>query len=234
MKNKDDIEKFICYFEEEIKKVSRVKNHLYKKILFACMLDALGTARFPKHNTDERMISFLLNCTKCSDLNRVSLIQANLFLKHVLSAQEKATSQIQKVILQETSRMKGGHLYRGNEIDPYYNQIEKIATLKEKRVLKLARYVDLFYAYRNEMVHGFKKPGYGVEMSNDDSNPYYHGLINEPWQLVFPALFFQNLCKEALNGLWKYLEDNDINPYDQYEFGHMWVKTRKLEKIMTT
>ena len=234
MKNKDNIEKFIDYFNEEIKKVAVVENHLYKKVLFACMLDALGIARFPKHKTDERMISFLLNCTTCTDLNRVSLVQANLILNHVLTAHEKASSQLQKMILQEISKMTGSRVYRGNEVDPFYNQIEKIATPKERSVLRLTRYVNLFYAYRNEMVHGFKKPGYGTEMSNEDSKPYYHGLINHPWQLVFPVLFFQNLCEEALKGLRKYLENNDINPYDQYEFGHMWVKSTRLEKLRNT
>lgn len=123
---------------------------------------------------------------------------------------------------------------RGCEIDPYYNQLDKEATPKEKKVLKLARYVNLFYAYRNEMVHGFKEPAHAMEMSNDNSSPYYHGTINGPWELVFPAIFFQLLCSEALNGLKEYLEKTDTNPYDQYEFGDMWVKKSKLDKLMNT
>lgn len=231
MKNKDEIEQFITYFEDEIKKVSNMDNPLYKKLLFVCILDALGTARFPNHKTDQKIISFLLDCTKRSELNRVSIVQLSLFLNYTLSVQEKNSSLLLQFVLQEISKMQAGHIYRGHEIDPYYNQLEKKATSKEKKILKLARYVNLFYEYRNEMVHGFKELAYGMEISNDGSSPYYHGYINKPWQLVFPTLFFQILCTEALNGLKKYLEDKDIIPYNQYEFGEMWVKKKKLKKI---
>ena len=233
MKIKDDIAKFIEYFQEAITDVSKVDNRLYKKILFACMLDALAIARFPKHNVDERIKSLLLNCTTCTDLNRVSLVQASLHLDHVLSVKEKADSHVFKTILKEISKMRSGHVYKGSDVDPYYSQLEKLATEKEKSILKLSRYVDLFYAYRNEMVHGFKVPGYPFEKNTDDV-PYYHGLIGEPWQLVFPVPFFQYLCEEAIKGLKKYLKDNNINPYDQYEFGHMWIKSKKLLKIKAT
>ncbi|MBI5633631.1 MAG: hypothetical protein HZA15_09160 [Nitrospirae bacterium] len=233
MKIKDDIAKFIEYFEEAITDVAKVDNRLYKKILFACMLDALAIARFPKHNVEERIKSLLLNCTTCTDLNRVSLVQASLHLDHVLSVKEKADSHVFITISKDISKMRSGHVYKGSDVDPYYSQLEKLATEKEKSILKLSRYVDLFYAYRNEMVHGFKVPGYPFEKNTDDV-PYYHGLIGEPWQLVFPVPFFQYLCEEALKGLKKYLGGNNINPYDQYEFGHMWVKSKKLLKIKAT
>jgi len=231
MKNKHEIESFITYFQEEITKVSSIENNLYKKLLFSCIIDALGTARFPHHDTDQKMISFLLDCSPKAGLNRVSLIQLELFLNYTLSKQEKATSQLLQHVRQETAKMKEGHVYRGHDVDPFYNQLDKKSTSKEKTILKLARYVNLFYAYRNEMVHGFKEPGYPMEISDDDSNPYYHSCINEPWQLVFPPAFFQMLCTNAMNGLKHYLDTNDITPYDQYEFGDMWIKTKKLDKI---
>jgi hypothetical protein len=86
-------------------------------------------------------------------------------------------------------------------------------------------------SHRNELVHGFKEPAYGMELSDDGTSPYYHSYTTKPWQLVFPAPFFQLLCTEALNGLKQYLVDRDIDPYEMYEFGDMWVKTRKLNKM---
>lgn len=152
-------------------------------------------------------------------------------MDYTLSDKEKASSQLLQLVRQKISKMEEGNVYRGADIDPFYNQLDKKSTSKEKKILKLARYVNLFYAYRNEMIHGFKKPGYGMEMSDDDSDPYYHSYMNKPWQLVFPTAFFQMLCTDALNGLKEYLESNDITPYDQYEFGDMWVKQKKLDKI---
>lgn len=231
MKNEGEIELFVNYFQKEITKVSSIANNLYKKLLYSCILDALSTARFPHHRTDQKMISFLLDCSPKAELNRVSLIQLGLMLNYTLSDQEKATSQLLQHVRQETAKMKVGIVYRGRDVDPFYNQLDKKSTFKEKKVLKLARYVNLFYAYRNEMVHGFKELGYGIELSADDSNPYYHSCMNEPWQLVFPAAFFQMLCINALNGLKNYLEADEIIPYDQYEFGDMWVKLEKLDRI---
>jgi hypothetical protein len=231
IENEEQIEQFINYFNEEIKKVSIINNRLYCKILFSCMIDALATARFPKHNTNEKIISFLLNCSKSPELNRVSLVQLQFFLNYTLSDKEKVSSQLLQFVLQETSKMKDGNVYKGYDIDSYYNQLDVKATFKEKKILKLARYANLFYEYRNEMIHGFKKSGYGMEMSYDAPSPYYHSYINKPWQLVFPISFFKMICTDALAGLKKYLIDKNVNPYDQYEFGDMWVKRRKLDKI---
>jgi hypothetical protein len=234
MKNKNEIEQFISYFESEIVKISSIESSLYRKLLFTCMLDALSTARFPDNKTNNKIISFLLNCTKSSLLNRVSLIQLNLLLDCILSDQEKRSSLLLPFVRREMKKMKSGHIYRGDDIDPYFNQLDRKATSKEKKALKLTRYVNLFYAYRNEMVHGFKEPAYGMEISNDGSSPYYHGYQTKQWQLVFPSPFFKNLCTEALDGLKEYLYSKDINPYDQYKFLDSWFTTKKLKKLMIT
>ena len=88
----------------------------------------------------------------------------------------------------------------------------------------------MLYAYRNRLVHNFRESGYPIELPSDGSEPYYMGYMNAPCQLVFPVGLFKDLCTQCLNGLKRYLEKNDINPYDNYNFGEMWIEEGKLTK----
>ena len=163
-------------------------------------------------------------------MTRVSLVQLLFHLDHVLSSHAKKTSKLYYHARQETSKLIEGHFYRGYDVDPLYNDLIKKATVKEIKVLKLARYAELFYAYRNSLVHGFKEPGHAIEMSADGTSPYYHGELNGPWQLCFPVDFFRTICVDGLDNLKKYLRENDINPYIKYEndFSDMWTNPQKL------
>jgi hypothetical protein len=97
-----------------------------------------------------------------------------------------------------------------------------IAAQDETSFVADARYVALFYTYRNHLVHEFRMPGYGMEMSNDPSTPYYHGYQGKPWQLAFPTPFFAQLCLGCLAGVERYLKAERQNPYDSYTFGSLW------------
>lgn len=233
MKKKAGIDRFVDYFEAQIARIGPVQDRLYKKILFACLLDALSIARFPDRQSNDRLICFLLDCCPNAGLNRVSLVQLEKFLNHSLSAEEKENSQLLPHVASEVAKMLHGRIYRGEEVDPYHNRLDSLSTDREKEIAKLARYVRLFYAYRNEMVHGFKDPGHSIEMSDDGKSPYYHGYCGEgkSWQLVFPVQFFEATARETLHGLRNYLESQDIDPYEQYEFGEMWVKSRVLDSV---
>ena len=117
-----------------------------------------------------------------------------------------------------------GEIVRLNN-SPFLSELEPLAQLSEKCVLSSCRYAELFYTYRNNLVHEFREPGYGIAMSADKDQPYYHGMINGPWQLVFPVGFFARLFAEALEGLETLLVRYDIDPYSQFEFG-----SRRLAK----
>ena len=78
------------------------------------------------------------------------------------------------------------------------------------------------------MIHEFREPGYGMELSNDESTPYYHSYQDKPWQLVFPVGIFQKVCEGCLANLKKFLLERNTNPYESYEFGDMWIEKDKL------
>jgi hypothetical protein len=105
---------------------------------------------------------------------------------------------------------------------PLLQELESVAQPLETCLLTSCRYAEFFYTYRNNLVHEFREPGYGIEMSSDKDQPYYHSMIGDPWQLVFPVGFFARLYAEALAGLRALLVRYDIDPYGQFEFGSRW------------
>ncbi|MBA7529707.1 hypothetical protein ES705_21905 [subsurface metagenome] len=229
MEDHNQINQFCNYFLKQINIIESLSNLLYQKLLYASMLDTLGRARYPEGNNRQRIVSFIDNYSGWSDKNRISLVQLSFHLDHVLEKTERNDSKLYKFVHERLSSWKSGSIYYPNT-DPLINEISKMALEKEENSVKLARYAELFYTYRNKMVHEFREPGYGIEMSNNGSTPYYHSYINGHWQLVFPVEFFKALCKKCLDGLKKCLLKENVNPYDQYEFSDMWTDPQKLKK----
>jgi hypothetical protein len=106
--------------------------------------------------------------------------------------------------------------------DPISSEVLALAGTTERRLVEQARYVELLYTYRNHLVHEFRKPGYGIELSDDPTTPYYHGMEGSPWELVFPGQFLHNLCGNCIDGLAVHLRTSGLNPYDAYKFGTLW------------
>jgi hypothetical protein len=87
-------------------------------------------------------------------------------------------------------------------------------------LIKGCRYAELFYTYRNNLIHEFRAPGYGIEVASDTARPYHRGLQDDGWQLVFPAGFFAFIFASALSGLESYLmardQDGDVKALGEY------------------
>lgn len=227
MSNKEEIEQFINYFVKEIEEIKCLKNIIAQKVLYTSIIDTLGRVRFPKGDNRKRIVQFVSQFSDWEDKMRVSLPQLDLMLNHILSEQEKESSKLFQFVREKLSSWQEGHFYR-SDVDAQFNELIKIAIFKEKEAVHYATYLELFFAYRHKMVHEFREPGYGMEMSSDGSTPYYHSYIDKPWQLVFPVGIFQNICINCLENLKKFLIERNQNPYDSFEFGDMWIERDKL------
>src|SRR4030042_1425129 len=227
MSNKEKIDQFINYFVKEIEEIKSLKNIIAQKVLYTSIIDTLGRVRFPKGNNQKRIVQFISQFSDWEDKTRVSLPQLDLMLHHILSDQEKEVSKLFQLVRERLSGWQEGHIYRPDS-DVEFNEVIKIATLEERKAVHYATYLELFFAYRHKMVHEFREPGYGVEMSSDGSTPYYHSYIDKPWQLVFPVGVFQNICIKSLENLKEFLIERNQNPYDSFEFGDMWIERDKL------
>jgi hypothetical protein len=234
MSNQSEINEFYQYFSDEIQSISSLNNKLYQKILYACILDTLGLARYPKakRDTRKRIVSFIRNCSKWGDCDRVSIVQLHLSLKHIYKQNCGPELQGSNLYTEVSKRFSSQEPRIEN--DPFFNEIINFANIDETKIVKANRYVELFFAYRNALVHSFKEPGYPSE-TRSDSEPFYLTWDSRPPSLVFPSNFLKMICNECLCGLKDYLIEKDINPYKIYEkthiFGNIWIDPDRLNKF---
>ena len=238
--NIGDIEQYIEYFENQLRgitsltlieqlNVPAVSIPMYKKLHIVSMIDTWGRARFPKiKRNNKRFIRTIKECSGWDDCQRISLPQMAITLQctsNKISSSFKTTAESMLI------KWDYGHIYRINEVDPTENEIINLAETEEdkkiaRKIFKKAMHANLFYTYRNHLVHEFREPGYGIDFSNDDSSPYYHGMDSldgeSSWELVYPLGFFIAIACSILKNLKKHLIDNDMNPYYFYEFGSLW------------
>lgn len=219
MKLEDEITQFSSYFTESIGTVERAQlPPMFRKILFMGIIDTLSRAGCPKTKGHRvRVIKFIDECSGWRDKDRVSAPQLILNLE-----EEKISSgSLYKLAVERVESWEEGHIVR-SEADLSFEEADAVAGKEEKSLVRAATYKELFYTYRNHLIHEFNEPGYGMPLSQDLSTPFYHGLMGGPWQLVFSAPFIKGICVGCLEGLVKQLISEARNPYDCYEFGSMW------------
>jgi len=218
MSLEDDIQQYIGYFKEQVESIQQLESPLFRKILYTGVIDTLGRAAFPMmQGHRQRVVQFIDSCSGWQDKDRVSAVQLVLSLEE----NQRTSGQLYGAMKSRVISWDAWAIIRPNS-DPMLDEAYNVAVQDEKKFVDEARYIALFYAYRNHLVHEFRMPGYGIEISNNPSTPYYHSYEGRPWQLVFPAPFFQRLCLNCLAGLESYLKVEQRNPYDSYEFGSLW------------
>lgn len=219
----EEIERFIEYFRDQKTKIEIIQPLAYRKILYATALDPLARAAFGTASSHRsRILRLLSDVTHWEHGRKVSLPQLCIALKE----DGLASSDLYLAAREKLQRWPKGHVLR---LDQSPNLDELVSDAQDERagkVLAACQYQELFYTYRNNLVHEFREPGYGMEMSDDGSSPYYHSMSLEKrgmsWELVFPVGFFSWVYSESVEGLLEYLAKEGIDPYSNFEFGTRW------------
>jgi len=212
----DAIEQFIDYFQSQVVSIESVKNPMYRKLLYATALDPLARAAFGNIGHRQRIVRLLDELTAWNAKSLVSLPQLALNLREARRGRYRLCRQVGRRL----SDWPPGHIVPIT-VSPSSIELAPFAASQEQKFLTNCRYPELFYTYRNNLIHEFREPGYGIEMSTD-KEPYYTSMINSPWQLVFPVDFFAAICKQAAAGLQTYLLKHKVDPYTRFEFGSLW------------
>lgn len=214
---------FIEYFREEKNKIGLVDSFMYRKMLYAIALEPLARVAFGEKETHRaKLIKLISDIVRWEYADRVSLPQLVLTLRE----EKQETGSFYKAVHERLKGWPEGRVLR-LDISPCFCDLLKIAVNPvEIKAIEKCRYKELFYTYRNNLVHEFREPGYGMEMSNDGGSPYYHtvshGNCYQSWELVFPVGFFAWLYTEAVEALAHYLTKEGIDPYSKFEFGSRW------------
>lgn len=241
----EGVDRFIGYFTDQIEEVSALKTkhaELYRRILYASILDTLAGTVLPRRSNRDRFVYFVRRFCQWPDGERISLPHLVQLIKRnpdpaFEKLREWALSAYRALPVHGGSLMAISH-------DPAFDDVQsKWPSSKEHRAplegvdLVSLQHVELLYAYRNTLVHEFRIPGYGIEFA-EDRNPFYHhlshieddsiddddSLLRGTAELVYPWRFLHRLCDAALGQMKTYLLTNELNPYDARVFGTYWIR----------
>lgn len=190
----EDIQQYIQYFRDQMPLIKDVKNILHRKVLYTTLMDAMSRGGFPDvQGHRKRVTTFIDSCSRWPDKDRVSALQ----LKLTLEQASQAVGGLYEAVRDCVNGWMEGVIIRP-VADFAFSDLTSLATQDQFKLLKHSRYVPLLYTYRNHLVHEYREPGYGMEISNDPSTPYYHSVHGGEWELVFPSGFFRQSVNPAL------------------------------------
>ena len=225
---RDDIDQYIAYFKTQHQEIAAVAHPTFKKVLYLVEIDTLSRAAFPKVSGNRhRVVQFIDTCSNWNDKDKVSAVQ----LQFALERNGILSGQLYDSIKGRINSWAYGQIIRPND-DLTLVEAQQLSTPSESKYVSDARYAELLYTYRNHLLHEFREPGYGMDLGTDlPPTPYYLGMNRlstgqSSWELTFPVQFLRDLCDGCINGLETQLSANNQNPYDAYEFGTMWRRSR--------
>lgn len=240
-----EVEQFINYFEDqldEIQKLSTTRSNLYKRILYASILDSLAGIVLPRRTNHDRFVYFVRRFCQWPDGDKVSLSHlVQLVMRNPDPAFEKlrewSLSEYEKLPVHSGAIMSIDHDPDFKAVRSKWPQTKEDRTPLEGIDLESLQHVELLYAYRNTLIHEFRTPGYGMDFAKDNDT-FYHGMsrtsqemtdsidspVRRTAELVYPCRFLHRLCDTALKQLKTYLLANRLNPYEASQFGTYWIR----------
>lgn len=209
------------YFEGHIERISDLSFPLHKRVLLSALIDSLAGARFPSNKNKERFLKMARECFGWDSADRVSVQQVLLRLKASgLDTRLPAFERLQLV------RMQPAGIYALTKVDPDIGAVmDVVASDLERRMVRESSHAELFYAYRNSLVHEFRGPGHAVEFDELDF-PHYQTRIGsnyEPeWELAYPLSFFFQCARNSVSSVTEHFRQSGDDPFSRYDFGSIW------------
>ena len=214
------VEQFIDYFEQEAAALRRTGSPLHRKILYAAALDPLARAAYgPRIGNRERLTRLIRELSGWAHSENVSLPQ----LLERLRSRGRHRQKLYRTTWSAVRQWEGGARISLRH-SPLPAVLIPLAQGDEAKLIAECQYAELFYTYRNTLVHEFREPGYGWDVAGTSFEPFYMSYLDreEQWELVFPVDFFETLFTGTLAGLRTHLVKQKIDPYKHFGFGSMW------------
>ncbi len=235
----ESIEVFIRHFHDRIDRLEQYdfseQDRVLKKNVIVSVLDAVSrsVSNYGDGNR-QRFTSLVANFGDWPNHKRVSAPHISYFLRQLRSPEfERAHEFIEETITKNSD----GRLVKLDD-DPSFETMRRLwpVPAEQKLVDQLSlssfTHLNLLYFHRNSLVHELREPGYGMEFTDDGSEPYYHGMTtlnedNSPGErtleLVYPEGFYFKLARNVIANVEGYLRRHELDPYSSYQFGSSWV-----------
>lgn len=170
-------------------------------------------------------MKFVDECSNWGEKDRVSAVQ----LKLSLERNGESSGPLFDIINNRINSWIRGICIKPSQ-DLNLEEVQNLAYSDVSKIADEARYCKRFYEYRNTLIHEFREPGKAKVIDEYYDSPYYLYMDDlstgdSSWELVFTATFLERLCEGSLDGLEKYLMENNQNPYNSYEIGPLWSRS---------
>jgi len=230
----ESINRFLDFFRNRLVEIRNLESPestaLFRKILYSGLLDALSrTAAHPKKGNRERIVDFVRIFCGWPNCEKISLPHLARLLEKV---PDPAFSDLRQYAFTLFDQWDEGEVISLDK-DPDFQEVERhwpknIPKPFEDIQIEFLQHANLFYRYRNNLVHELREPGYGMEFP-EDAEPFYHSMMDgdtqeNTWELVYPLGFYEKLCETAINNLKDYYMNDRIEPYSCYVFGSYWIE----------
>lgn len=229
---------YVGHFRDRVARLKayelNVEDRALKKNILVSVLDAISrtTSNYADGNR-ERFTGIVANFGDWPDHSRVSAPHVGYFLRHLRSPIFAAARDFIAHIIQKNSH--GGFVPLSSDLE--LEDVRKLWPVppEQKLVGRLSlssfTHLNLFYQYRNSLVHELREPGYGLEFHQDHEEPFYHGMstvesddspVRQTLELVYPLKFYFRLTDNVIANVEQYLRHAPIDPYSCYRFGSSW------------
>lgn len=233
------IESFSSFFEEQERLVSSIRGGrealgassdpeirvaVLKKVLYCTILDSLAGVRYQGHklNNHDRFIAFVRDHGGWPGGEKISVPILAERLPAAIPA-SRLRGYLQAKL--GTQHPNAGNTVPASSLDECQAKLDLLAgDASEQAAIAQSQQYELFYKYRNFLVHEFREPGYGADaMDPGASEPRYHAYINDPkWRLLYPQGFLSTMIRSALASMCSYFSSAGIDPSARIKDSSAW------------
>jgi len=218
----ENIQPFFGWVSEQRKNIDKLPDH-FRRILLLSLLDTLSKCAFHREKGNrKRFVDLIDQYSNWKYKDYVSLPQLRFLLLEVGGCEE-----LKRKVETRISKWPHGRILRPDETDPHLNELDRFRCGIWHEQIEKARYPSLLWRMRNFAVHEFRSPGRGWAFSDDNTTPYYHGLLDEKgsfqsWELVIPCEVVSRIVQDCSENLKAKFEQEGFDPNASFTFGSSW------------
>ena len=236
-------DRFFAYVREKLAGIDGIVDRdlfLHRKVLYVTFLDSISALIYPANIRNRvRFTEFVLRFGMWTEAERVSTPHLARALNLNPDPAYKAVRGLVESTLmswREGARIELTSDLEARVVETHWPSGKLQGPLVEAATWRHLRHVDLLYAFRNSLVHGFRVLGAPYDMLEDE-RPYYIITATSTadstetelhWELVYPIDFLRRLAGSALRSAEAHVRQNDIDPVEVLRTGHYWI--RELNK----
>ncbi len=175
---KGNVERFVGFFRDQLKVIQitdfKESTSVFRKILYYAVLDGLSkTIASRRKGNRGRIVTLIRRFCRWSTSEKISLPHLVKLLEKVAEPEFRDLREYAFSLCEKWG--EGEVMYL--EKDPEFQDVKKRWPKDIPKPFKgiqigYLRHVNLFYNYRNYLMHELRQPGYGMEF--EDNIPFYH------------------------------------------------------------